>query len=90
MFENPPPVLENKTYTLKLIRLIIINKSEHVGLRKRVCLKTLCKIWMYAMHVCVPGASRSSPPHKSQKNELVLKYWTFFVRNRTQALDVRS
>ena len=42
MFENPLPVMENETYTLKHTRLIIINKSENAGLRKRVCLKTLC------------------------------------------------
>ena len=42
MFENPRPVMENEAYTLKHTRLIIINKSENAGLRKRVCLQTLC------------------------------------------------
>ena len=47
MFENPLPVMENETYTLKHTRLIIINKSENAGLRKRVCLKPSAK------HVCM-------------------------------------
>ena len=42
MFENPLPVMENETYTLKHTRLIIIKKLKNGGSRKRVCLKTLC------------------------------------------------
>ena len=42
MFENPLSVMENETYKLKHTRLIIINKSENAGLRKHVCLKSLC------------------------------------------------
>ena len=39
------------------------------------------------MYVCLSGASRSTPPHKSQKIELSFKYWTFSVRNWTQSWD---
>ena len=42
MFEFPLPVMENETYKLKHTRLIIINKTKNVGLRKRVCLKPIC------------------------------------------------
>ena len=58
MFENPLPVMENETYTLKHTRLIIIKKTKNAGLRKRVCLKTLCLSWKMkhtrsSMYVCM-------------------------------------
>ena len=62
MFENPLPVMENETYTLKHTRLIIINKSENAGLRKRVCLKTLCLITKTAKHTRLTVVIKGSKP----------------------------
>ena len=49
MFENPLPVIENETYTLKHTRSIFIEKPNTTS-RKRlfviyVCLQTLCLSW---------------------------------------------
>ena len=61
MFENPLPVVENETYTLKHTHLIIINKSKNERLRKmsdtceHVCMSEVSEhvCMSPSMHVCL-------------------------------------
>ena len=49
MFQNPQPVMENETYTLKHARSELIEKRPKARLKRLlsmyVCLKTLCLSW---------------------------------------------